>query len=525
MLPLIIIYPILMKFLLIIILFLLIYNHKIILGQFKKITKKTWIFLLLIFLVGFAIRMYFIPHTHVVYFDEFEHINVAENILHSGRFCSCVDGTYNNCLYCYLMPYPAGHHTIQSIIFGIFGDSEKVAFNTNAIIASLSILLIFLLVCLLFKNQNTALWAALIFSFIPVHLKFSGTAILEISSLFFIILALIFLVMYIRLNKFPIFLLFLSILLYTLNTRPENFLLLTIILPYFLFTKKRKEFGSRRYIVAIALFLILLLPLVQLLYIGFTSSYHGWRDSLMERAINVKNNLLPNIVFWFNPFFNTTISLIFFFLGCIGIYSNNKKIFYFFSLYFILSLFACSSYAAGQILTFRDTSRYSMSFYVPLVVFASYGMDSFIKKLKFKKKFFTFLSIFILIFLCIISVLPTYNFIFYEPRHNAEYEFITSMKDKLPSDKYILSYNPPAIISTLHKRAIKPTDFLEYFEIIDPKDEIILFKDFWWYDKWESSNQIEEELRKKYDFNLISEKRIDSRQYSFYNLTIKKQQI
>ena len=93
------------------------------------------------------------------------------------------------------------------------------------------------------------------------------------------------------------------------------------------------------------------------------------------------------------------------------------------------------------------------------------------------------------------------------------------MKEELPPDVYIISYNPPSIISSIHKTAITPSVFMKYFEVL-PHENVILFKDFWWYSK--DSSQIESELRDKYEFKLIKSKSVGRRNYSFYNLTLKQ---
>jgi hypothetical protein len=81
-------------------------------------------------------------------------------------------------------------------------------------------------------------------------------------------------------------------------------------------------------------------------------------------------------------------------------------------------------------------------------------------------------------------------------------------------------YNPPSIISSIHKKAIRISEFLEYFKNITDKDEIILFKDFWWYNRMDYSKEFETELMEHYNFKLILADPATS--YAFYNLTRKK---
>ena len=107
--------------------------------------------------MALIIRIFLIPHTHIVYFDEFDHINVAQNIRYSNRFCECSIGNNTNCVSCYLYPFPPGYHYIQGTIFRIFGDTETVAFNTNAIVGGLSIIIIFLIIYTFTKNQKISI--------------------------------------------------------------------------------------------------------------------------------------------------------------------------------------------------------------------------------------------------------------------------------------------------------------------------------------------------------------------------------
>ena len=71
------------------ILFFLIKNYRLIKRPFIKIKKKTWVCLLLIFLVGLTIRVGFIPHIHQVNYDEQAFLNTAESVAKERQLCDC----------------------------------------------------------------------------------------------------------------------------------------------------------------------------------------------------------------------------------------------------------------------------------------------------------------------------------------------------------------------------------------------------------------------------------------------------
>jgi len=518
MLNLIQLYPILMKIILFSIIVLCIYNFKSFLKLFKLIKGRTWLLLILIFLCGLTLRVMFIPHTHYVYYDEFEHINLAQNILYSNKFCECYSGTNQDCNSCYLMPYPAGYHTFLSLIFNIFGDSEQVAFNTNAIVGSISIILFFLLLFLITKNSRLALIGAFIFSFIPVHLKYSGTSSLGIFSVFFIILNMMFLETYIKTKKYSIFLLFLTTLLFAIQIRGENLLLLFIFSFYLLIRLRPshiKDSNKIKYLFTIFIFLLMLIPFIQLIYFGSNVLHApGWDDNLSTKINYFKNQIIPNILFFINFKFNSIIFLPLCVIGGIRLYFKDKRQLFYLVLFFLLFLSMYSSYHIGNLLTFGDTIRYSLVLYIPLIIILINGIEFIFKTVHLNKKILV--PLILLVFL--ISLIPTINFILSKnTRFETQYNFILSMKDKLPGDTYIISYNPTAIISTIHKKSITPHHFMENWELIEQKNNIILFKDFWWYEKEEELNKIESKLMEYYSFKLIKE----NNGYSFYNLTLK----
>ncbi|NYZ78558.1 glycosyltransferase family 39 protein, partial [Candidatus Micrarchaeota archaeon] len=511
-------YPTLMKTILIAIILLIVYNLNDITKPFKKINRRTWVILFLVFLCGLTIRLFSIPHIHQLYFDEFSHLNVAENILYSNKSCWCFAGSNQVCEGCQLMPQPPGYPTILALTMGLFGDSEAVAFNTTAVIGSVSIILVFLLLFLTFQDSALALMGAFVFTFIPAHLKYSGTTVLEVFSLFSVVLAMISIEIYLRTKKPSTFSLFLATLLYALNSRVENFLLLIPLSLYILLEegKEVKRFLKKEYLAPIFIFLVLLIPLAQLISYDLAIGPPTYTETLQTRLSYLQIQFIPNILFIFFDIGYTSIVLsLLCVLGAIELYFENTKSFIYYSLFFLLFIsFYSTLSVGGSASTNSDFTRFAFILYVPLTILSVAGINFIFKKMQFDRT----ILIMLLGSAYLISLFPTQNFIFSKDELNGEHEFILSMQHKLPADVYIISYETTIIISTTHKNSIMPTNFIENWNSVEPKNNVILFEDYWWYENSNESSRIEAELRKHYNFELMAQ---SPEGYAFYNLTSK----
>jgi len=497
-------------------------NFDGILNLFKEINKKTYLALLLIILLGFIVRMWFIPHIHHVYFDEFEHINIAENMMYHGKFFVTLKGTDEICEgYSRLQLWPPGYHTLLGLIFSIFGNSESVAYNLSVVIGSLSMLVIFLIVYLLFNNQSIALYSTFLFNLIPIHLKYSGASELGIASLFFMLLTILTSLIYLKFKNIKSLLLLTSIIAFTAYIRPENSILLLLIL-FFVIIMDIKNFNRTKLyfhtILFISLLFLLLIPyFLHIIYLGmFVLPPPGWDENLISRLVNLKKHLFGNLAFWFSNYhpLSFTVTAIY---GILCLVKKNKKVVLFFSIWFVAFLLLYSSYHIGNFLV-SDTDRYTLNLYISLIIFSGVGIYEFINLVNFKRIVLCLVIAYLLI--DVVSPLRlglnrTLSRDVYK-----EYQFILSNKERIAGDIYVISYIPAAIISTIHKKAISPHIFVEIKQI--PK-EVILFKDYWWYQNDLNLNMIEEKLRKIYDFELLSQERFsDDKCFSFIKLKIKE---
>lgn len=498
-------------------------NAKTIISLFKDVNRKTWFILCLVAIAGFIIRMWFIPHTHHVYFDEFEHINIAENMLYQGKCCVTSKGIDSMCEEYRIQFWFPAHHSILAILFSIFGNSEQVAYNLSATIGSLSIFVIFLMVYLLFNNQVVALYSAFLFSLIPVHLKYSGASEMGVTSLLFMLLTILTSLIYLKSKDIKSLLFLIVIVALTVYTRPENMMLL-LLLPYLLLIANKEAFEHRKKYYHIVLSVILLSLLLVFcflhLYLGlFISPPPGWGDNLVARLNNFKKHVFDNLLFWFSNYHPLSFTVLTVF-GVIHLFNKNKKILFFFIVWFLVFLLLYSQYHMGSFLHNSDSDRYTFSLYISLIIFSGYGLFEFINLFKFKRIITAIIVTFIVIEIFSplrLGLNRTFSRDVYK-----EYKFILSNKDKIQDDIYVISYNPSAIISSIHKKSILPYSFLEMQEL--PR-EAILFKDYWWYNNNNKldSDKIENKLRERYDFKLLSEEEIqDGVYYSFIKLKTNK---
>lgn len=500
-------------------------NFKEIVNLFKKIEKKTWFILLLILLTGLIIRVWIIPHTHHVYFDGFEHVNIAGNMAHQGNFFLTRQGSFGDSQM-YRLPYwPPGYHALLALVFSVFGSSEFVAYNLSAVIGSLSIPVIFLIIYLLFQNKNISLLGTFLFSIIPVHLKYSGSISLEITSLFFILLAMLAILIYSRLRNIKSLFLLIFLSAFAVYIRPENIILLFFIpFFYFLIGKKEDFFQSPKKVYShIAIFLgsmlILLIPYFLHMYWGvFIEPPPGWGQGFYSRLENLRVFLTNNLLFWFSNFHPLSFTLLAIF-GAFRLIKINKKILLILFAWFLVFLLFYSSYHIGKFMGSTDGDRYALYLYISLIVFAGVGFYELVKLVSFKQIFLC-LAIAYLIFdvarPLVRSIEPTFSRDVYR-----QYQFILSMKDKIPEHLYVVSPSPPSIISSINRPAVDPYIF---YNMSDKPKEAILFKDFWYVQDYNQELrrellEIKESLKRVYDFELLSQVKLpSSNEISFIKL-------
>jgi len=446
---------------------------------FKNVDKKIWIVLLVIFILGLYLRVFVAPHTHRLYYDEDIYLNIAQNIVKEGRAILCNYGTQEKCFEGIYNKQPNGYSFLMSVFF-IFGTSETLAHYATAVISSLIIPLIFLVAYLLFDNQKIAVLSALFFCLIPISIVWAPTTSSESVSVFFMALAFLALLSYLKNKKIPLLLFFFSTLAYSIQIRPEGFLFLPIVLLAFVLDKdffaglRKKEF-----LVIFILFCALLVP--HALHTLSVKS-EGWGASGNKLGTEyVENNLSVNGMFFFE---NTRFPLVFSALAILGLYPFRKEwrkktvlVAWFLAFFILYLLFYAGSFNYGV------DVRFSMNLYIPLAILGgcgafliSRGLDKFLKK--------GYVSLVIASFVLILAFVPFYHFVgeVGEEAWDARvpHDFVVEEMKKMDDDCWIFTH-VPSVILVNGKNSLQAwyAQNSKVREEIMKNDCVIFYEEYW----------------------------------------------
>lgn len=139
---------------------------------FKKISKKTWLIIFLIFLLGLMMRLFVPFHQLMGVEDENMYMTTAKGLLDSFFDIKSAERAM-------------GWSLILAIAFKLFGLSLNTAFYTSSVLGSLTILNVFFIALILSKKEEIALYSAFLFAILPLHIFWSGSAETNVPSLFF----------------------------------------------------------------------------------------------------------------------------------------------------------------------------------------------------------------------------------------------------------------------------------------------------------------------------------------------------
>lgn len=157
---------------------------------------------------------------HRVYYDEFEHIDIARHLAASGAFAETLAGGLPGYDVLGRSSWPGGHHVALAGFLTLGGSS----FLWSALLSSLTAVFVFWAALELFDDERGALAAAFLWAALPLAVSYGRASDLTSSSLFWIAASLAALHARERepgLNAFAA-----VTLAYAVNVRPENALLL-----------------------------------------------------------------------------------------------------------------------------------------------------------------------------------------------------------------------------------------------------------------------------------------------------------
>jgi len=365
-------YFFLVNFVLILILIAL--NLKSFREWFGNVNKNTWMLLIAIVVLGFFMREFLIPHTHRIFFDEDLYSGIGNSIAKEFRAVMCNYGTPEKCREGILNKDPSAWPFTLAVFYWLFGSGERLAFIVSIFIATLSIVLVFLIVHIISNIEKAALYASLLFALTPAHLIWSGSIATEVPFAFFSMLTVLSYLLYFENESFKAHLLGATLLAYTVQIRPEGGIFIGVIaFMFLLFENDRlKRLFSCRFWFPWVLLFILITPHMMQTYMNREGSWGapsgeklGWKY--------VDDNFTKNTLFWYSgemqPLFFTFLAL----LGIVYLVFREKKnllfnLVWFFTFFILFIFFYAGSVDNGGI-GFRFINLYC----APAAILGGYG--------------------------------------------------------------------------------------------------------------------------------------------------------
>ena len=365
---------------------------------FRRIKRKSWLILLAIVLMGLIVRVAFGPWAHIVYFDEYDYMQSAKWLVAEGRFGLCITGSLEACQKFILFPQQIGVSFLFSAVFFMAEASSSSLMFLNLLINLASIALVFCMGYLMLKRENSALFAAFVFSLVPIYVSYSTSAAPDIISVFLTFSALTMLFAYLESRSFRSLLLFSLVLAYALQTRTENQMLILLAILLFLMYGCVRVLWRKRSLMI--LLVLLAAEFFAMMYVGNVLVNKEWiHRGPLSLSYIPKNSYY--IYSWLSnvPF----IFAIFTIIGIIMMIRSRKR---FGRQGVFLGAWLLLYALVFMVYPYFKAERFTISVFPPLVILsgAGFGIMSFFRQDRLRKA-----AVFLLIsisLLCFLSFIP-----------------------------------------------------------------------------------------------------------------------
>lgn len=523
------------------ILFLGILNFKDLGKYLYNIGKKYLLLLFFIFLLGLVLRIS-IPAHHGVYDGEWIYMNIGKNILYyNWKYSS------ENVNLLFRMPgRNLGHIYLISLSFMFLGLNDYNAILVNIILGSLSIVLVFLLTYSLVKKGSISLFSALFFALLPLHIRFSATAVGNISHVFFMLISLFLVIISFKINTWRIKFLAFACLAYTIQISPENVILLFLtVITFPLFSENfRKKLKSLKFYLPWVFLIILVLP--HLVYLNeIEDVYHSQLQGEELFSFKFAERSFPILIYHIlSTAHYSPVFIILIFLGFFIMTKEDKKLSIFLRIWFLI--FFLTYLLRGGLMDPRiDCSLFKriLSLYPPILIFGAYGLKSILEILN--KKVISLILIFFVIISCFLYMpIAYYGNICWKWQRSEEI-FTSLIKERVKNENcYIITGNTMMVFWVTGKKTIPISCALEldiYKNFAEKLcddinvtsllkgDNCVLFYENTYCETYSANYQwknisINEcrEMHKKYDLKLILEKQLFSGNFYLHNVSLRK---
>lgn len=425
---------------------------------FKKIKTRTWLIFTLILLLALFLRIFITPHQTIMFEDAGWYMETAKNML-EGDYGYFVRGVYKS----------IGWPFMIAIGFFFFGVDNLVAHYASSVLGILTVFNIFCLALVLFKKETIALWSAFLFSLIPVHIIWSGSAETNVSSVFFITLALFFSLLYFQQKSNRLLWLSLIALAFACQFRIENYFLLVLFL-FGLLIFKVKIFPKTNLkpvlgrILLAGILIMLITP-----NLANTLDHHlaaNWSEITTGGEQLAPNWGISNLIYnstrqaphFLDNRYHPLIFSVFLIIGLLFALIKKRKALIFLGLWFLLLYFIYF----GSWPNLGPKSRFFMGFYPITSLFAGCGLyfitRSFGPELFKKTLSLIFIPLIILFFFPHIK--EKIENIPFGPQGERQTAITHLAVKKMPKDCLIVANNPEVIRGVIDSKMINLKSFL-----------------------------------------------------------------
>lgn len=453
-----------------------------------------------LFVVALILRLWLSPRAHQVYFDEFEHLDVASNLARGGALARTLVGGRADVTILTPTLWPGGWHLLLGGALRLTGFVEGSAFALNALLGALTVPLLAFAGALLLRDRKAGLLGAALLCAQPVHLQYSGAGDTTIAGILSLVLVLACAGFHLERGDARSYWLLLAGLAWAPHARVENALLLPLA---FVFPRQAKFRPLALGALSLSLF-----PVAALLWRNRAAAVPGFADSAWAMLAHAARNAPVNFGYLLDPRAGLfLIALAGWALARAGRERREARLLAALSgAYFLL-------YSAYHLGRFPESSqsRYALAVIVPLLPLAGLGLSKLPAP-----------ALAVLLGLFGLSARAGYT-AQSSPLLAREEAFLRAAATLLPEDAFVVAVSPAAVLAAARRPAISADWCLSEpeacAELRAREGELILLKDFLWHLREREFAPLEAALREEYGFTTLAEAELDRKTYGFYRLT------
>ena len=436
--------------------FLVFYNWRVLKSFFVVFDWKVWLLLFLVLVVD-LVFLFSLPHYHKAWTDESMIILAAKNLMHFDSV-----GQYYKAI---------GWPFVLAMIFFFFGLNYAVAIGASCVFGALSSVLVFFIAYIMTGRRYLSLLSSVLFSLFVSQVKWSTTAESNVVSMFFVLFALFFCLLYYGERKLSLFWLACAALVFACLFRVEMAIFpilfcvgCLLFIPGFV-----KRLKGWKYVVCVVVCAIFII-------ISLISTHPYWGPSneftiTTERGIWQCASIYLDYVFTESLLFSLTLPCLFFCVmavfclgGLVYCFVHSKKWAYFLVAWFVLANLLITSIALFNI--FGGGMERFYTLFLPVLAILPIYVFIFIRSLLAKKNILSGIIIASLaVLLSALAFLNMNHSIQLSNLSNAEFYSSESnlpvwLSRDFPSDCVMITFLPEIVSSSSDFKVYSTSKFL-----------------------------------------------------------------